>query len=312
MIKTAPLNVEVHQFGAAENVTPAHLLETTSQLAKYFTESKACGQSIMFARTEKTIIGGFVSGETSNEGASRLIQDIGSRLASSNAIPRTFFVQTHGSNQTGSDAVGIHLGMYGDLGGNLLAVQDAVRKWVNGEHLDGSPVREVMELPILASPFDSIANVTNSTYSQPHVLFQRRAPIESRATCRDIQVFGGDSCGSLASKCGISGSDFTKYNNNTKNFCSTLKPKQWVCCSAGSLPDHRPQPNKDGTCNTYHVQDGDGCWSIADAFGISQDDIEKYNKKTWGWGGCKYLQKEANICLSKGDPPSKYPLCLRF
>ncbi|MBE3045683.1 hypothetical protein IMZ48_24675, partial [Candidatus Bathyarchaeota archaeon] len=33
------------------------------------------------------------------------------------------------------------------------------------------------------------------------------------------------------------------------------------------------------------------------------DDIDEYNKKTWGWGGCGALQVGQKFCLSAGDPP---------
>ncbi|KND86311.1 Killer toxin subunits alpha/beta [Tolypocladium ophioglossoides CBS 100239] len=129
----------------------------------------------------------------------------------------------------------------------------------------------------------------------------------ARANCRDIQVASGDSCASLATKCQISGADFTEYNPQ-KNLCSTLKPKQWVCCSAGALPNHSPQPSSDGSCYVYAVKSGDGCFSIAGSFGIDQSVITENNKNTWGWAGCDRLQVGQVICLSKGTPPFPQPV----
>jgi hypothetical protein len=85
--------------------------------------------------------------------------------------------------------------------------------------------------------------------------------------------------------------------------CSTLKVKQWVCCSSGSVPDMRPKPNPDGTCSAYTIKKDDGCWAIADAFGITRADIEQNNKQTWGWTGCSSLMQGQTICLSSGGPP---------
>ena len=126
--------------------------------------------------------------------------------------------------------------------------------------------------------------------------------MRARALCRGIQVASGDSCASLATRCGISGPKFQKYNPDP-DLCSILKPKQYVCCSAGDLPDHSPQPLPDGTCFTYTTQPDDGCWAIADSYGIDQSLIEKYNKNTWGWAGCDRIQPGQAICLSKGNPP---------
>jgi len=128
------------------------------------------------------------------------------------------------------------------------------------------------------------------------------SPLSARADCKTLTVVSGDSCGTLASKCGISGADFVKYNPNP-NLCSTLVPSQQVCCSAGSLPDNTPKPGADGICATYTVQSGDYCYGIAQSAGISVDSLESYNAKTWQWKGCNLLLVGMKICLSTGKPP---------
>lgn len=110
-----------------------------------------------------------------------------------------------------------------------------------------------------------------------------------RATCTAIQVNDGDSCSKLASRCGISPADFTKYNPSS-TLCSSLLAGQHVCCSAGTLPDYSPQPNADGTCATYNIQNNDGCSKIAAAKSITVNDIKEWNKKSWGWTGCDNIQ----------------------
>ncbi|KXG50063.1 Glycoside hydrolase, superfamily [Penicillium griseofulvum] len=52
----------------------------------------------------------------------------------------------------------------------------------------------------------------------------------------------------------------------------------------------------------------DGCWAIADAFGITELSIENNNLKTWGWAGCGQLQAGQVICISKGTPPFPSPV----
>lgn len=125
---------------------------------------------------------------------------------------------------------------------------------------------------------------------------------QRRDDCRTIQVVSGDSCGSLVNKCGISPADFTTYNPSP-TLCSSLQIGQHVCCSSGNIPDFSPKPNPDGTCATYQVQAGDWCAKIAAFNSITVDNLEEYNKQTWGWLGCSNLQAQQNICLSTGYPP---------
>ena len=154
---------------------------------------------------------------------------------------------------------------------------------------------------------------TNSTIVAPSNstantrLSHRAAHLHRRADCRTVQVVSGDSCASLATKCGISGADFTKYNSGT-TFCSTLRVGQRACCSSGTLPDVRPKPNADGTCASYLVKAGDWCDSIAAANGLTVKELESLNQNTWGWSGCTTLYAGINMCLSSGSPPMPAPI----
>lgn len=128
--------------------------------------------------------------------------------------------------------------------------------------------------------------------------------------CRTVKVVSGDSCGSLASKCHISGAEFIQYNP-AKDFCSTLQPGQLACCTSGGLPDIKPKQNADGSCATYTVQHGDYCDQIAASHGLTSSDISNFNDKTtWGWTGCGPgdLMAGTRICLSEGTPPLPAPV----
>ncbi|KAI5925837.1 hypothetical protein F4810DRAFT_717475 [Camillea tinctor] len=57
-----------------------------------------------------------------------------------------------------------------------------------------------------------------------------------RGDCRVQTVRSGDSCASLAAKCGISGEDLAKYNPDP-NLCWSLTLGEQVCCSPGMPPD---------------------------------------------------------------------------
>ncbi|RDW58668.1 hypothetical protein BP6252_13144 [Coleophoma cylindrospora] len=136
---------------------------------------------------------------------------------------------------------------------------------------------------------------------------QSQIPIQDQNHCRTIQVHSGDSCGSLAQRCGISGRDFEKYNADP-HLCSTLQPLQHVCCSPGPLPDFKPKPNPDGSCATYTAKHGDNCAAIGAAHGLTVTEINSMNHHTWGWEGCEHLQAEQTFCLSNGTPPMPAPI----
>lgn len=130
---------------------------------------------------------------------------------------------------------------------------------------------------------------------------------ESDGTCVTNEVKTGDSCGSMASKCDISPNDFMTVNTK-KDLCSTLAEGQQVCCSRGELPDRRPKPEPDGTCASVKTKPGDSCASIAASRDLTVNDIENFNKKTWGWNGCKVLWLGFRLCVSEGIPPMPEPV----
>lgn len=132
-------------------------------------------------------------------------------------------------------------------------------------------------------------------------------PLDVQGHCRTIEVHSGDSCGSLAKRCDISGHDFEKYNPGP-HLCSTLQPLQHVCCSPGGLPDLKPKPNPDGSCHTYTAKHGDYCAAIAAAHDLTVSIINDMNRNTWGWEGCANLQAGQTFCLSRGTPPMPSPV----
>ncbi|KAK2760814.1 hypothetical protein FQN54_002052 [Arachnomyces sp. PD_36] len=132
-------------------------------------------------------------------------------------------------------------------------------------------------------------------------------PPNEDGTCSTIKVVSGDSCGTLASRCGITPAKFEQFNSDP-SLCSTLAPGQPVCCSKGELPDLTPKPNPDGSCATYKTVDGDNCAKLAATNGLKVEDILKFNQDTWGFTGCSNLPSKATICLSKGTPPMPAPI----
>lgn len=122
------------------------------------------------------------------------------------------------------------------------------------------------------------------------------------STCNYIQAQANDGCYNLAQRCGISQSDLVKYNPES-DFCNNILLNEYVCCSAGSLPDFSPKPYSNGTCYTYTIQPNDLCSTIETANKMKSNTIPGYNNETWGWSGCNDLQHGQRICLSTGTPP---------
>jgi hypothetical protein len=129
-------------------------------------------------------------------------------------------------------------------------------------------------------------------------------PGNADGTCKLRTVVSGDDCNTLPLKCGISYQDFLKANTK-KNLCSTFMEGQQVCCTSGKRPNLKPKPDKDGYCATHLTQTNEGCASIAVARDLEPEDLEEFNKNTWGWNGCdpQKFYRDFLMCVSKGIPP---------
>ncbi|KAL4756034.1 uncharacterized protein BDW70DRAFT_166856 [Aspergillus foveolatus] len=195
-------------------------------------------------------------------------------------------------------------------------IQQAFKSWSDAKCLDfANSTSFTTTAPFTLPQLSSIkgnhtvsqrnATVTaeyHSRQSLVHLALHARA-----SECRTEVVGDVDSCAALAERCGISGAHFTKYNPD-KGLCSSLTPGQHVCCSSGDLPDFRPRPNDDGSCATTIVNDGQSCATDAAANSLTNDDVEEFNKDTWGWNGCKNILAGSVIRVSKGTPPMPAPV----
>ena len=193
--------------------------------------------------------------------------------------------------------VAVLVALYLSLGANGATQEDTTHQKVSMR----------TEESMLTTP--DIMPTTGSTSSarglviQAGDLFDQARRLFVQTDCTTQIVVAGDSCGALASRCGISGAQLSQYNPQS-NLCSALTPGQRICCSPGSLPDIRPKPNPDGSCSSYIIQPQDTCSSIANTHGLTVSDLSSLNDKTtWGWFGCSDLMVGLAICLSKGTPP---------
>ncbi|EYB33358.1 hypothetical protein FG05_10561 [Fusarium graminearum] len=278
----------------------------TRQARHYLTHGHGTtdGPAIMFAQSGQATLGLYVG------------ESLGSQVIGSSAL-QMLENSLDNLNVTGSslamqlcvpDAGNAHsFGLMVTSNGTFASIQNAVQSWANGTCLSFPESTTMTGQALYTKPLDVLTDVKNSTRPAKPVSTssehgRRHQHLHVRAECRTTRVESGDSCAKLAQRCGISASDFTKYNPGSK-FCAGLVPKQHVCCSKGDLPDLRPTKNKDGSCHAYKVDKGDNCASIAVENGLKVEDLEKFNKKTWGWAGCKRLFYQTVMCLSEGTPP---------
>jgi hypothetical protein len=130
---------------------------------------------------------------------------------------------------------------------DLAAVQSCVASWSRAECAptdDSSEISTLTDLNIWTRSDLPGRPLTRHSHTHLH----------PRGECKAIKVVPGDSCASLASKCGVSGANFERYNSYDKRLCSKLAVGKPVCCSPGKLPDLRPKPKPSGECATYTVK----------------------------------------------------------
>ncbi|KAJ3395681.1 hypothetical protein HDU92_005147 [Lobulomyces angularis] len=126
-------------------------------------------------------------------------------------------------------------------------------------------------------------------------------PGNSDGTCNFQKVVAGDGCWSVAQRC-ANGIDSDTLNQINNGACSNLQIGKKLCCTQGTLP--KPKPDANGNCIVYQIKTGDGCWSIANEIGVSQAELEGYNRNNWNWKGCDKLALDQKICVSPGNPPA--------
>ncbi|KAK4072922.1 uncharacterized protein Triagg1_5599 [Trichoderma aggressivum f. europaeum] len=220
--------------------------------------------------------------------SSRSIATIMNELTSqvkANGLGEVTLVQRCGKGINGNYTLGLVVNADGDLA----SVQHTLQTWNNATCVQGLASTKQSSVTIFSKP--TIKSSVSTRGIKPR-----------DGTCSTIQVVSGDSCGSLTAECGISAQQFAQFNPSS-TLCSTLAVGQYVCYTSGSLTDRSPKPNPDGSCAKYNVQPGDYCSLIAAENSIATDDIENFNKNTWGWQGCGNVQLGQIICLSIGSPP---------
>lgn len=252
-------------------------------------QSIRCNEAVAFASSRQVVVGLFAGSQIQSQDKTmpilqKFISEVLENGVSENLVAQLCAAEERSSRYS--------LGIVVNTNGDLASVQRIVRTWSDGECVAGLGNVVDWQNLSLAIPQEVKKDVTRGG-SQAH---------HQRSHCSTMKVVSGDSCGSLAAECGISGEKFMDHNRDPK-LCSTLQIGQHVCCSAGTLPDFAPKPEADGSCAKYKIKSGDTCSALAAANSITTHDIETYNKDTWGWNGCSDLWVGNYMCLSKGSAP---------
>ncbi|KAL7629535.1 hypothetical protein AAE478_001056 [Parahypoxylon ruwenzoriense] len=283
-------------------------------MQKFFDAQDNCDESFLFAYHKQTVASVYIGSGLGKLTVESALKALAGRLPADSSVPNRVVVQLCGKGRQPERVFGVSI----DTAGDLAAVQKTALEWSKGNcaiNEDLQPLEDLFGVKV----FDiagSLATGTNNTLTNNGTSFTSRfirwrrdnvKLLEKRDTCRYVKVVSGDGCASLVSRCGISSADFYKYNPKS-NLCATLQPGDYVCCSAGDpYTEPKPDPpkaNPDGTCATHLIQNGDTCAALAENYGITIEDIEKYNKgKTWAWTECKDMLLGYNMCISDGSAP---------
>ncbi|KUM66694.1 hypothetical protein ACN42_g386 [Penicillium freii] len=282
--QTTTVSVQLGAAGAVKFSDDAK--SAVNNLASYMTNAASCGSTILLAKVGDAVAALYAGADVYQSSVGSFLEQFVENFEKGSQT-----LQVCNSESMQDETIGIHIIESLD---QLEVSHEVLQAWSRGNCLSIDAQNSVQaKMATLGVPRNDKRSSISSYFENA---------LTPRGDCRTIIVGNGDSCGALASRCGISANDFNKYNS-ASNLCSTLKRKQRVCCSAGSLPDIRPKPQSDGTCATYAIQGNDNCGDIAAQFGITKDDINNYNKETWAWAGCGQLQPNQVICLSKGNTP---------
>lgn len=296
-------SLQLASSGSSSSAAPGDVVNALEQLQALSTLSEpGCNETINFAYTGTAAIGVYVGSGLADQGViSSVLGQLATQLQNDGTTAKNLVVQLC-DNSTARYSLGVIINTNADLSFAQLAVQS----WKNSScfSLSGGTASAWQNITYLAP---SLLRASNNTTSDNSTSLEKRPQhsgrkLLPRTTCTTIRVVSGDTCATLATQCGITAAQFTTYNPSSTE-CSTLTVGEYVCCSAGTLPDLTPSPYANGTCYTYAVVSGDSCSALAASYDITVADIGTWNTDTWGWTGCSDLLVGYNICLSSGYAP---------
>lgn len=283
---------------AGEGKVAGHGSQLATEAANHLQgQSGSVGTSILLMKKGDAIVGVYAGSQIEKPSAA----DISRRFANRDTRQST----TQSAAQICSkDSLSTQImGVFLDLTGDMVSVRSALRDWSKAVCIkDAEPSGTWSDVSVSTIPGEKIPVGPAGGNSSAG----GARKVQAAAECEYTQVKAGDGCWALADRCKITQEKLKEYND--PGVCDNPKEGDYVCCSEGELPDFSPQPNPDGSCKSYTIDDGDDCWAIADSNDMTVDMIKNRNNDTWGWAGCDNLIVGAKICLSKGSPPMPSPL----
>ncbi|ATY65223.1 class V chitinase [Cordyceps militaris] len=310
------------QLSSSGSSSVTNLTDITASLdllkAFYSSHDSGCDEMLKFASSGNAAVGVYAGSGLADQGVlTAALDKLRTQLVKGETVAEQTVVQLCG-NSTARYTFGIYIGIDGEFG----RVQRALQSWKNGTCVatEAAPVR--WEPVTFASPLAVSASfgganattVSHGSFSGSKGLPRSPATLTGRGDrdgCSPIQVEAGDGLETLARECGLSISQFAQYNPGATHFGKYLLGQR-LCCSAsgaaGANERRALAPDSDGYCHSYLVKMGDSCSALSATYGIKNDDIEEWNKKTWGWNGCNKMFAGYYICLSKGYPPRPAPV----
>ena len=292
----------------------AEATDLIQAIQKFFSADDNCDENYIYAYQNGTAAGMYLGASLGKPTADTALKALSQHLHTEGVSGSRTVAQVCGNGRDGKRVLGISI----DATGDLAAVQKDTIAWKKGECI---ATKESQSAPVQAEI--SIMEITggnattvNSTLALRNIIRGRSlgasSALEKREPCRFLEVGPGDECPVLVPKCGISASDFSKYNPKP-NLCSTLQVGDFVCCSPGE-PHTKPKPvqpvpSADGICAIHLIVQDDTCDKLSKQYGVSISDLDKWNKgKTWAFAGCDNgLSQAYNMCISPGRTPLPPP-----
>jgi hypothetical protein len=205
------LTLDVATGGQQDNASNKDIGTILNNVQSYLSNSASCDTTFIAGFFRKAVIGVYSGIAIDNYAtASSIIQCLATEASNSGA-PKTMLVQLCGKDRNADHTFGVAI----DTTGDIAAVQQSVMAWSNATCVIGpSTTSQLKDVSIFERPLPVASNVktthSNDTTTPSGVATSHF--FVARGDCTTATVVSGDSCGSLASKCGISGSDFTTFN----------------------------------------------------------------------------------------------------
>lgn len=245
------LQIDASRHSSSDGSNTSAIASMVHDAVDFFRSDKTCSDQSIFAYLNGTVIGLYAGTAISRDSVRQIVNAV----LNSTGIPdehSDITAQLCREQRNARYSVGLAVRQKGDLA----SLRKILSLWDRGKCLPMSEQRTNIPLTIREVHFQSNnsthrANATSShngtaSWSGTRAAARLRAKsLTTRGECRAVRVHSGDSCGSLADQCGISGADFTKYNSDA-SLCASLIEGQHVCCSSGDLPDFRPKADGDG------------------------------------------------------------------